>query len=197
MNKIKYIGFDMDYTLAEYISPQFEKLGFQLLIERLIEIGYPAELRQFNYDETFPIRGLWFDTQYGNLLKVLLSSNWSVNVPGPRLYITRLIVDSWLILETFQGRDFSFKLIGKLIHTFAYFSFFLDVWISDLDNVNNIDLRWTRTEILSLEHMDCSFWDRKCGHFLGFGPILASAPSSLSLDNCWNPNFDLLEKYPN
>lgn len=70
MDKIKFIGFDMDYTLAEYISPEYEKLGFKLLIDRLIAIGYPAELRQFNYDETFPIRGLWFDTLYGNLLKV-------------------------------------------------------------------------------------------------------------------------------
>ena len=29
MNKIKAIGFDMDYTLAVYKSPQYEELGFK------------------------------------------------------------------------------------------------------------------------------------------------------------------------
>ena len=36
----------------------------------LVEMGYDEELRQLEYDERFPVRGLWFDRQYGNLLKV-------------------------------------------------------------------------------------------------------------------------------
>ena len=51
MNGIKAIGFDMDYTIAVYKSPQFEQLGFRLMVERLIEIGYPAEIQNYEYDK--------------------------------------------------------------------------------------------------------------------------------------------------
>lgn len=70
LEKIRYYGFDMDYTLAEYKSPQYETLGFNFLKERLIAVGYPEEIKEFEYDPSFPIRGLWFDRTYGNLLKV-------------------------------------------------------------------------------------------------------------------------------
>ncbi|KAJ4944167.1 hypothetical protein JOQ06_012712 [Pogonophryne albipinna] len=70
MEKIKCFGFDMDYTLAVYKSPEYESLGFELTVERLVSIGYPQELLSFVYDPTFPTRGLVYDTMYGNLLKV-------------------------------------------------------------------------------------------------------------------------------
>ena len=60
----------MDYTLAVYKSPQYEALGFRLIVERLIKMGYPKALLDFEYDPSFPVRGLWFDTKHGNLLKV-------------------------------------------------------------------------------------------------------------------------------
>ncbi|KAG5830930.1 hypothetical protein ANANG_G00298460 [Anguilla anguilla] len=41
MEKIKCFGFDMDYTLAVYKSPEYESLGFDLTVERLVSIGYP------------------------------------------------------------------------------------------------------------------------------------------------------------
>ena len=70
LEKIKFYGFDMDYTLAEYKSPAYEILGFQMVQERLVSMGYPTAIKDFKYDPQFPVRGLWFDTQYGNLLKV-------------------------------------------------------------------------------------------------------------------------------
>ncbi|XP_065882915.1 cytosolic purine 5'-nucleotidase-like isoform X2 [Dysidea avara] len=70
MDKIKFIGFDMDYTLVDYKSPEYEILAFDMLIKRLIDIGYPEELSQLQYDANFPLRGLYFDRTYGNLLKV-------------------------------------------------------------------------------------------------------------------------------
>jgi 5'-nucleotidase len=69
MERIKYIGFDMDYTLVEYKSPEYEMLCFDMVIKRLISIGYPPEIADLKYDPTFPLRGLFFDKQYGNLLK--------------------------------------------------------------------------------------------------------------------------------
>ncbi|KAM8721391.1 hypothetical protein ACLKA7_007288 [Drosophila subpalustris] len=82
LENIKYYGFDMDYTLAEYKSPQYEQLGFNLVKERLVNMGYPKEILQFEYDPTFPVRGLWFDTLYGNLLKVDAYGNILVCVHG-------------------------------------------------------------------------------------------------------------------
>jgi 5'-nucleotidase len=70
LDRIKFYGFDMDYTLALYKSPEFEELTFQQVLESLIELGYPEEIREFVYDRTFPLRGLWYDKLYGNLLKV-------------------------------------------------------------------------------------------------------------------------------
>ncbi|XP_076372635.1 5' nucleotidase B isoform X6 [Tachypleus tridentatus] len=82
LEKIKFFGFDMDYTLAEYVSPDYEALGFKLVVDRLISIGYPPEIQDFEYDPSFPIRGLWFDTLYGNLLKVDAYGNILVCVHG-------------------------------------------------------------------------------------------------------------------
>lgn len=50
----------MDYTLCEYKSPEYEILSFQLLKERLLHVGYPEEIAEFEYDASFAVRGLWF-----------------------------------------------------------------------------------------------------------------------------------------
>lgn len=70
LEKIKFFGFDMDYTLAVYNNPDFESLSFDLVKQRLIDMGYPSDISAFIYDPTFPVRGLWLDTETGNLLKV-------------------------------------------------------------------------------------------------------------------------------
>ncbi|XP_028046489.1 cytosolic purine 5'-nucleotidase isoform X3 [Monomorium pharaonis] len=82
LENIKFYGFDMDYTLAEYKSPQYEQLGFNLVKDRLVSLGYPQEIKAFEYDPSFPVRGLWFDTLYGNLLKVDAYGNILVCVHG-------------------------------------------------------------------------------------------------------------------
>ncbi|VVC94078.1 unnamed protein product [Leptidea sinapis] len=82
LENVKFYGFDMDYTLAEYKSPQYETLGFNLTKERLVHKGYPEEILEFEYDPSFPVRGLWFDTLYGNLLKVDAYGNILVCVHG-------------------------------------------------------------------------------------------------------------------
>lgn len=82
LENIKFYGFDMDYTLAEYKSPQYENLGFNLIKEHLVGMGYPKEILQFEYDPSFPVRGLWFDTLYGNLLKMDAYGNILVCVHG-------------------------------------------------------------------------------------------------------------------
>ncbi|XP_068943576.1 5'-nucleotidase domain-containing protein 4 isoform X1 [Petaurus breviceps papuanus] len=70
LGKIRCFGFDMDYTLAVYKSPDYEALAFELLLERLVCVGYPHEILRYVYDPSYPTRGLVFDVLYGNLLKV-------------------------------------------------------------------------------------------------------------------------------
>ena len=80
--------FDMDYTLCEYISPQFDALACSLAIDHLVEVGfiimvvfvitiiimviihilltvdqvqnYPAAIKELTYDPQFAVRGLWY-----------------------------------------------------------------------------------------------------------------------------------------
>lgn len=82
LEKIKCFGFDMDYTLAMYKSPEYDELGFYLLLDRLVSIGYPHEIIEYKYDPTFPTRGLVFDAHYGNLLKVDSHGNLLVCTHG-------------------------------------------------------------------------------------------------------------------
>lgn len=82
LDKIKYFGFDMDYTLAEYRSPDFEGLSYRLAVKKLVDMGYPKELSDTNYDPSFPLRGLLLDSLYGNFLKVDAYGNILVCVHG-------------------------------------------------------------------------------------------------------------------
>ena len=41
-----------------YKSPEYESLGFELTVERLVSIGYPQELLNFVYDPAFPTRSV-------------------------------------------------------------------------------------------------------------------------------------------
>jgi len=67
----KAIGFDMDYTLAQYQQPTFDKLGFDGAKEKLvIQLGYPKEVLDFEYDHERWARGLIIDIERGNFLKI-------------------------------------------------------------------------------------------------------------------------------
>ena len=72
----------MDYTLALYKSPQYEILAFNLVVDQLLKLGYPKDIKNFVYDPTFPVRGLWYDKLYGNLLKTDSYGNILVCVHG-------------------------------------------------------------------------------------------------------------------
>ncbi|CAG0915550.1 unnamed protein product [Notodromas monacha] len=84
LEKIRFVGFDMDYTLAVYKSPEYETLVFEMVKKRLVDMGYPKGIHDFEYDPSFPIRGLWYDFRYGNLLKVDAYGNILTCVHGFR-----------------------------------------------------------------------------------------------------------------
>uniref|UniRef100_A0A4W5P4K2 5'-nucleotidase, cytosolic II, like 1 n=1 Tax=Hucho hucho TaxID=62062 RepID=A0A4W5P4K2_9TELE len=138
LENIKCYGFDMDYTLAEYKSPDYEDLGFELLRDRLVSIGYPHELLRYNYDPTFPTRGLVFDTMYGNLLKVDSNGNILLCSHGftflkrdkiheyyPNNFIQRGNTDRFYILNTLFNLSETY-LYGCLVDLFTRCSRFVN-----------------------------------------------------------------------
>ncbi|KAJ3605207.1 hypothetical protein NHX12_027257 [Muraenolepis orangiensis] len=113
LESIRCFGFDMDYTLAMYKSPEYESLGFEMIRDRLVSIGYPHELLRYTYDPSFPTRGLVFDTRYGNLLKVDSNGNIllcthgfsflareAINSYYPNRFIQRDDIDRFYTLNT-------------------------------------------------------------------------------------------------
>lgn len=42
--------------VPDYKSPQYEKLGFDLIKKHMVSIGYPQEILEFEYDPAFPVR---------------------------------------------------------------------------------------------------------------------------------------------
>lgn len=113
LENIKCYGFDMDYTMAMYKSPDYESLGFELIRDRMVSVGYPHELLRYTYDPSFPTRGLVIDTTYGNLLKVDSNGNILVCSHGfhflkgedihnyyPNKFIQRDDTDRFYILNT-------------------------------------------------------------------------------------------------
>jgi HAD superfamily 5'-nucleotidase-like hydrolase len=71
MARITAVGFDMDYTLAQYYSEKFESLSAQGALQKLVhKLGYPQPLLALKYDHNYFIRGLVVDKARGNILKL-------------------------------------------------------------------------------------------------------------------------------
>ena len=67
MSTIEAIGFDMDYTIAQY-KPEFDLLAFDGALAKLAGLGYPPVLH-FQYKPERFTRGLVLDKRRGNILK--------------------------------------------------------------------------------------------------------------------------------
>ncbi|KAG8377794.1 hypothetical protein BUALT_Bualt08G0070700 [Buddleja alternifolia] len=71
MRSIVAVGFDMDYTLAQYKSETFESLAYEGTVRKLVnDLGYPKQLLEWSFDWTYMVRGLVLDKKRGNILKM-------------------------------------------------------------------------------------------------------------------------------
>lgn len=71
MKNIIAVGFDMDYTLAQYKPETFESLAYDGTIKKLVHnLGYPPELLEWTFDWKYMVRGLVLDKKRGNILKM-------------------------------------------------------------------------------------------------------------------------------
>ncbi|XP_062023244.1 uncharacterized protein LOC133739480 isoform X1 [Rosa rugosa] len=71
MKNIVAVGFDMDYTLAQYKPETFESLAYEGTVRKLVfDLGYPRELLDWTFDWKYMVRGLVLDKKRGNILKM-------------------------------------------------------------------------------------------------------------------------------
>jgi HAD superfamily 5'-nucleotidase-like hydrolase len=70
MSGVSWVGFDMDYTLAIYDQLAMDELSIRATIDKLVERGYPAQLKDMPHATHFPVRGLLIDKRYGHILKM-------------------------------------------------------------------------------------------------------------------------------
>uniref|UniRef100_A0AAX7VSH3 5'-nucleotidase, cytosolic II, like 1 n=1 Tax=Astatotilapia calliptera TaxID=8154 RepID=A0AAX7VSH3_ASTCA len=113
LENIKCYGFDMDYTLATYTSPDYESLGFEQIRDRMVSIGYPHEILRYKYDPSFPTRGLVVDTTYGNLLKVDSNGNILVCSHGFQFLKGHIFYPYYIKLSSHQDLE-KYSLLNKL-----------------------------------------------------------------------------------
>lgn len=71
MDSIRYVGFDLDWTLASYHHDLLGELTYRLAAERLVATGrYPPALAELVYRPDFSSRGLLIDRQLGTVIKM-------------------------------------------------------------------------------------------------------------------------------
>ncbi|MCC6624346.1 MAG: HAD-IG family 5'-nucleotidase [Deltaproteobacteria bacterium] len=70
LDRIRHVGFDMDYTLAVY-EEAMEHLQAEMVLDRLVErYAYPRDVLATKYQPGFAIRGLAVDMAHGNVFKM-------------------------------------------------------------------------------------------------------------------------------
>lgn len=71
LDKIQHIGFDLDWTLADYHQTNMSQLAFGLALQRLVEaFDYPEVILEAEFRSEFCRRGLMLDTEHGMVLKM-------------------------------------------------------------------------------------------------------------------------------
>ncbi|HLO66140.1 MAG TPA: HAD-IG family 5'-nucleotidase [Holophaga sp.] len=121
---VKAVGFDMDYTLSHYRSPEIEDLAYRHSVRLLVEEkGYPAWLLDTAFDPDFAIRGLVLDGARGHLLK-LDSSRQVVRASRGTRPLFREEIDAAYGRRRLVSRGGSFRSIDTLFeipecHLFA------------------------------------------------------------------------------
>lgn len=47
------------FLFVVYKSPDYESMGFELIRDRMVSVGYPHEILRYTYDPSFPTRSAW------------------------------------------------------------------------------------------------------------------------------------------
>lgn len=115
LDEIDVHGFDYDFTLAGYAEPALQKLIYDLARTHMVdEMQYPRGLRAaYDYDPSFAVRGLHFDTRRGNLLKLDFVHN--VDTASAHVFFGRRALGTEEVAEAYGGAD-GFHRVKKDYH---------------------------------------------------------------------------------
>ena len=129
LDRTRFIGFDMDYTLARYTTA-IEHLQAEMVLDRMVsKYGYPRQVLEARYDPGFAIRGLTVDLPNGNVFKMdrhrYVGRIWHGDKPldkdlRERIYTNRKITPSdprFVMVDTL----FSLPEISLYCQLVAYF----------------------------------------------------------------------------
>eukprot|EP01012_Entosiphon_sulcatum_P063187 TRINITY_DN9025_c0_g1_i1.p1 TRINITY_DN9025_c0_g1~~TRINITY_DN9025_c0_g1_i1.p1 ORF type:complete len:507 (+),score=111.23 TRINITY_DN9025_c0_g1_i1:23-1522(+) len=85
LDKMDWIGFDLDHSLCRYHTGPLSELVYRCLSTFLVkEKGYSATLTEQPYDPSFCSKGVIFEATTGNLLKLDASGHVSVAYHGSK-----------------------------------------------------------------------------------------------------------------
>jgi len=111
MKNIGFVGFDMDYTLAQYIPETFEILAHRGAMAKLVEsMQYPAEiLKLADYDPTYFQRGLIIDKVRGNIIKMDRHSYVKIAFHGNKMLEReqRLRIYGNVMQKSYSSQDYA------------------------------------------------------------------------------------------
>jgi 5'-nucleotidase len=110
MEQLEAIGFDMDWTLAQY-NEDFDLLAFNGAKQKLVSmLGYPEEVLMMHYSQNSCRRGCLIDKKRGNLIK-LDQHNYVRNAEHGLTPLTRderqdTYRNHYHEMQAFNGEDF-------------------------------------------------------------------------------------------
>lgn len=111
MRAVKTVGFDMDYTLAQYRPDTFETLAYHETCKKLVGcMGYPQEISQFKFDWSYMVRGLTIDKKRGNVLKMDRHKYVKLAFHGLKQLSPEdlsNLYDSSIVRESFDGQEYA------------------------------------------------------------------------------------------
>ena len=158
LSQIKAIGFDMDYTLVEYHTKEFEQYVHQSVLDCLVRHkNYSKEIKKLAFDFDQVIQGLVIDRSAGNVLKLSRFGKVKQAFHGTkeltyseirRTYNNRVIE---LNDQNIQSLDTSFSIANGVL--------FLQ--LVDLINAEKVSVTYTKLsydikEMIDLIHRDGS-----------------------------------------
>jgi HAD superfamily 5'-nucleotidase-like hydrolase len=111
MEIMEAVGFDMDFTLAQY-TVDFDLLAYDGAKEKLVSwLGYPEEVRAFRYDQDLCRRGCVVDKKRGNVLKIDRFKYVRVATHGLTQLTAEqrkaLYIQSFKEMQSFSGSNFA------------------------------------------------------------------------------------------
>ena len=111
MGQMEAIGFDMDWTLAQY-TEEFDLLAYNGAKDKLVtDLGYPPEVMEFVYKQDMSRRGILIDKKRGNFIKMDRHKYVRIALHGTKSLSDdirkSLYRDTHYESSQFTGRDFA------------------------------------------------------------------------------------------